>query len=169
MRNPFSRDAFGQGPDMSAYNVGQGQTGAGAVSPDERVRTALQAAGYGNPLVTEAHNFTVALNCADGRTQQIYIASQTQTVRGREWRRVYSWSYDAAGGLSLEQASALLDEAKTPVLGSWFTSQGDERVWVGFQIMVPADCPPEELDAAIYEVAWEADVMERASVGTDYQ
>ena len=35
--------------------------------------------------------------------------------------------------------------------------------------MVPADCPPEELDAAIYEVAWEGDVMERASVGTDYQ
>ena len=122
MRNPFSRDAFGQGPDMSAYSVGQGQTATGT-APDERVRTALQAAGYSSPLVTEAHNFTVTLNCADGRTQQIFIASPTQTVRGREWRRVYSWAYDAAGGLSLEQAAALLDEAKTPVLGSWFLSQ----------------------------------------------
>jgi hypothetical protein len=168
MRNTFSRDAFGQAPDVSAYNVGQGA--AQPVTPDERVRLALEAANYPF-LVTPGHNFTIPFTLTVGqdkeRTQRVYINSVTCAVRGREWRRVYSYAFSLEGGLTLDRARALLDEGNMPQLGSWYVNESEGRTWVGFNLALPADCPPAELDAAIRTVAVEADAMERDSVGTD--
>jgi hypothetical protein len=165
MRNPFSRDTFGQPPDPSAYGVSQ--AAMGAVAPDERVRRALEATDYPYTL-TPNHNFNVTLNyTSQGRTQVVYIASGTQTLRDQEWRRVWSWALTVPGSLGWDQALALLDEDNVPPLGSWFTSVADGKTSVGFHLRVPADATPAVLDAAIQAVAEAADDLELSSVGTD--
>lgn len=162
MRNFFFRNTFDHKPATLAYAVDQEVS-----EPDERVRLALTVADY-TPQENSAHDFNVTINySSDGRSQLIYIGSGTQTNRDREWRRVWSWAFDVPGKLPWDQALALLDPTKRPMIGSWFTLETDDTTSVGYQIMVPAGASPSELDAAIQTVAEWADDLEKATVGTD--
>jgi hypothetical protein len=164
MLNPFSRDRSGQTPDPSAYSFGQVPATSGA---DERVRRTLEAINWSYE-VSPFHNFRVIANYSgEGRSQLVFIASETGTYRNREWRKVWSEAFDVAGRLPWEQALALLIDSDRHPFGGWYIEEANGRTAVYFQMSLPADAPPAELEDAILLVAQVADEMEKATVGTD--
>jgi hypothetical protein len=165
MNNPFSRVNFGQATDPSAYGFTPAQTGLSG--PDERVRRALE--GASTPFqVTPAHNFGVTLIYSqEGRSQLVFIGSETHISWQREWRRVWSWAFEVQGKLPWDKALTLMDEKNRKPVGSWFLCDEGGKTSVGYHMMVPADASPAELDAAIQSVGEYADDMEKMTVGTD--
>lgn len=173
MRNPFSSNPYGQTPDPSAYSFGQtpgaGQAqSTGQTAPDERVRGALVSLQYPNIVVSEYNNFHVTLKwSSDGRSQMIVINSWTTTYRGREWRKVWSEAFSVEGPLPAKQAQALLVASDRWAIGGWYAYEDAGRTGVCYQVSVPADAQPFELEDAIQMAGAAADDMEKATVGTD--
>jgi hypothetical protein len=170
MLNPFNRGGAGQTPDMSAYDFSQNK-GAWDVGQtpgaDERVRQALEAEAWPYEI-SPNHNFRVIVNYSgEGRTQLVFVASQTSAVRGREWRKVWSKAFEVIGRLAWEQALALLLDSDRHARGGWYIEEWDGNTAAFFQVSLPADATPADLEDTIYTVAEVADEMEKATVGTD--
>ena len=165
MRNPFDRSAFGQAPDPAAYLIGRPQAGAGA--PDERVRQALDAINCGYEIDKSSRYHIIIRYPAEGRTQLVLVASQTTIYREREWRKVWSNAFQVTGRLSGDQALMLLSDSDKYPLGAWCIEESDGKTTVFFQISLPADAVPTELDNAMLLAAEAADDMEKNMVGTD--
>jgi hypothetical protein len=170
MRNPFSREGFGQTPDPSAYGVGQGQSAPAAVVADDRVRQALDAIGYGYSIGNDFKTFYVTIRYPDtGRSQSVQVESATQSDLGPPWRRIWSESFGLTGRLTWEKALALLADNDRRTFGAWTVAERDGQTKVWFRVSIPADSPPPVLKEAILMAAWAADEMERATTGEDIQ
>ncbi len=132
--------------------------------PDALVMKHLDSKG--TPYKVDKDNdFKVTVNLGDGRTQQVFVLSNTNVVRSIKVREIWTPGYRAADEQTIPVAIAnrLLEHSNEVILGSWVKQKGGYGIFV---IKVPADASADDLDSAIDTAASSADELEREFSGT---
>lgn len=133
--------------------------------PAPEVKRQLEAAG--TPYqVDDDNDFKVTVDLGNGRTQLVYILSDTNAVGTLRVRELWSAGYKAEDGrmIPLAVANRLLEHSNSVILGSWVKQKGGFAVFV---IKIPHDATGAQLDTAIDQVAKTADEIEREFSGTE--
>ena len=133
---------------------------------DERVAVALRAIGL-TPKTDSDGDYKLEVPTTDGRTQLVWVISQTQAWGELEIREVWSPAFKTSGKLDLAMARRLLSENDAKKLGAWrVVGTGDKEVAV-FAVHVDAAATGDVLKDVIDLVKSVADSMEKDVVGTD--
>jgi hypothetical protein len=147
--------------------------GAGAEEPgstdetdvDPRVRAALDAAKLG--YIVDEGDFRLKYDVAGGRTQLVWVASDTAKIDQLEIRDVWSIASRGKGAPPAELASYLLKENARMILGAWQVNQGPEEYLVVFSAPVSATADAATLQEVIEVVMLSADRIEKELTGKD--
>lgn len=130
---------------------------------DPLVKRHLEAKG--TPYeVDQDNDYRIVVDLGDsGRTQQVYVLSDTNRVDGIAVREIWSTGYQALekGMIPAKVANRLLEHSHTVILGSW-VKQEDYGVFV---IKIPADASADQLNSAIDSAATAADELELEFTG----
>lgn len=122
-------------------------------------------AAMGTPYeVDDENDFRIVVDLgSNGRTQQVYVLSDTNRVDGIAVREIWSTGYQALekGMIPAKVANRLLEHSHEVILGSW-VKQEDYAVFV---IKIPADASADQLDSAIDSAATTADKLEAEFTG----
>jgi hypothetical protein len=132
---------------------------------DPRVAAALKAANLGYTI--DDGDFRLDYNLADGRSQRVWVASNTAKISQLEFRDVWSVAYRAKGVPPADLANHLLAENVRMVLGAWQVSQGPEEFLVVFSFPIAADADAATMQEVIEAVTLSADRMEKELTGKD--
>ncbi len=133
---------------------------AGSVEPDTRLARALQDAGI-SFTTNRLGNLGVTFEFADGRSQEVFVRSQTQSWAGLEIREVLSFACRGIGLIRPEMAERLLKENAGKKLGAWELWTGSTGYDVVFVARIPATVDAAALGVILRGVAVEADAMEK--------
>ena len=134
-----------------------------ADKPDAVVKRHLEAKG--TPYeIDEDNDFSIVVDLGDGRTQMVYVISDTHRSNGIEVREIWSTGYQAPDKktLPVKVANRLLEHSHDMVLGSWVKQ---EEGFATFVVKVPADASSSQLDGAIDAAASSADEIEEEFTG----
>lgn len=137
-----------------------------ADKPDPLIKRHLEAKA--TPYeVDDDNDYSILVDMGDGRTQQVYVISDTNRVDGINVREVWSTGYQALekGMIPAKVANRLLEHSHEVILGSW-VKQDDYAVFV---IKIPADASADQLDSAIDSAASTADELEKKFTGDEDQ
>lgn len=137
-----------------------------ADKPDPLIKRHLEAKA--TPYeVDDDNDYSILVHMGDGRTQQVYVISDTNRVDGINVREVWSTGYQALekGMIPAKVANRLLEHSHEVILGSW-VKQDDYAVFV---IKIPADASADQLDSAIDSAASTADALEKEFTGDEDQ
>ena len=113
--------------------------------------------------------FQVRISLDDGRTQAVYIASDTYHVDRVEVREISSPGFMAEAAPHADIANALLAHNAEVPIGSWrlHRHQHDDGCTAIFSIHISADTTAATLSTVIQEAALAADTVERHFTGDD--
>jgi hypothetical protein len=133
-------------------------------TPDQRVAVMLETMKIPY-TVTDNANFEIEYDLASGRTQYVYIMSDTQTYRGIEIREVWSNAGVLEEDPELDLLYTLMEESGSNKIGAWVLEENDGGILLFYSIKLPVSHTQEELRQSIAfaaEVAdsWEADLFE---------
>lgn len=133
---------------------------------DERVATALRSIGLAASTDSDG-DYKLELPTKGGRTQLVWVISQTQEWGELEIREVWSPAFKTEGKLDLAMARKLLSENNAKKLGAWrIVGTGEKEVAI-FAVHVDASATGDVLKDVIDLVKSVADSMESEVVGTD--
>ena len=138
-------------------------------SPDSRVTTALDALDIPYRYLPVSRTFEVHLHLEEGRSQCVYIDSQTHWFMGVELRRIFSAALTSDGPFESRTANLLLRENYELIHGGWtimLESEGKKHI-AFFGMTGFANLPAKNLLALIECVANKADEMENRLSGLD--
>jgi len=141
----------------------QGNPEEGAVDP--RVGAALKGASLAYTI--DDGDFRVNCTLADGRTQRVWVASNTAKIARLEFRDVWSVAYRAKGALPADLASHLLAENVRLVMGAWQVNRAQDEYLVVFSTPIAAGADAATLEDVIEAVTLSADRMEKELTGKD--
>lgn len=146
-----------------------GQAGGARKTGDARVRTQLDTLGYKYELTTDGDFKLTPVKTEDGRSQLIYVDSNTQQYGTLEIREVMSPAYLSTGPLSAAVANRLLRENSEVKFGAWRveTHNNGQKHLALFAVQISANSDAETLRLAIKSVLLVADRMEKELTGTD--
>jgi hypothetical protein len=135
---------------------------------DPRVTKLLDKAGLKSTIDSDG-DFRLHNEVSDGRSQLIWILSNTSELRDLEIREVWSIAYKSPEPFTAEVANRLLEENCQTKIGAWqMRKMGDDFVAV-FSAQVAADTDSDALVTVIDAVAQTADNMEQElSKGDDW-
>jgi hypothetical protein len=134
-----------------------------AEAPDPLVKRHLEAKG--TPYTIDDDNdFAITVDFGNGRSQKVFVISNTYAVDGIRVRELWSAGYESQkGGVIPETvANRLLEHSQEVVLGSWVKQKGGYGIFV---IKIPHDASADDLDTAIDTVASSADEIEEEFTG----
>ncbi len=127
---------------------------------DSRVETLLKEADL-TYTIDEDGDFRLENDVGNGRTQLVWILSNTSNLGSLEIRQVWSVAYRSKTPFSAEVANRLLEVNSKVKLGSWQVREmGDEYVAV-FSAQIAADTDRMSLLLAIHAVTTTADEIEK--------
>lgn len=111
---------------------------------DARVRQRLERTDL-KWSVDEDKDFKLIFSDDDVDDVHIFVMSNTNTVRGLEYRSI--WAIPKCGDFEWSYAimERMLEANGRYVMGSWVKSKNNAR----FEIKIPADCSAKELEAYI--------------------
>jgi hypothetical protein len=141
----------------------RGNPEEGAVDP--RVEAALMGAGLAYTI--DDGDFRLNRTLADGRTQRVWVASNTAKIDKLEFRDVWSVAYRAQGAPPANLAGHLLAENVRMVLGAWQVNQARDEYLVVFSTPIAAGADAATLAQVIEAVTLSADHMEKELTGKD--
>lgn len=135
--------------------------------PDSRVGTMLDKVGQ-EYKTTKSGNYSVELDESDGRTQMVYIGSQTEKYQGVEIREIWS----NAGTFPEEpDQSTMLDlmmESNSNKIGCWALEEQDDGGYLlYYTIKLPVSHTANDLKMMLGFVADIADARETQFFGGD--
>ena len=133
-----------------------------AGSPDYRVKSRLDAKGF-NYKIDDEGDFRIILKFDNGRTQLLWVNSNTENYKGMEIREVWSTGYK--GYISSNIMKNLLRGSQTKKLGAWGVNKDFNRAY--FTAKIPADLDRDALINTIWFVGEAADEFERDYMGGD--
>lgn len=134
--------------------------------PDERVRYALQVLELEYTPMDDG-GFRVEFALGRGRTQIVFINSQTTRVGTLELRRVYACGFTGSEPLPPGINALLLASNNEAPIGSWATFDDSGELFLIFQTRVPADLDAASLREVLVTVAEYADQAEEQLSGDD--
>ncbi|MBD0325375.1 MAG: hypothetical protein ICV68_03035 [Pyrinomonadaceae bacterium] len=145
------------------------QTSGSRKSGDPRVRTQLDQLGYKYELTTDGDFKLIPIKTEDGRSQLVYVYSNTQQYSTLEIREVMSPAYLSTGPLSAAVANRLLRENSEVKFGAWRVEphSNGQKYLALFAVQISATSDTETLRLAIKSVLLVADRMEKELTGTD--
>lgn len=145
------------------------QTGGTRKSGDARVRAQLEQLGYKYELTAEGDFKLIPIKTEDGRSQLVYVYSNTQQYSTLEIREVMSPAYLSTGPLSAAIANRLLRENSEVKFGAWRVEphSNGQKYLALFAVQISATSDTETLRLAIKSVLLVADRMEKELTGTD--
>jgi len=131
---------------------------------DPRVAAMLQGMNI-TYAVTDNANYEIEYDLASGRTQYVYIMSETQKYRGMEVREIWSNAGVLQEDPELDLLYALMEESGTNKIGAWVLEEQDDGILLFYSIKIPVSHTQEDLRQSIAfaaEVAdsWETDLFE---------
>ena len=138
----------------------------GAKKSDPRVMVVLDKLDY-DYKVDDDGDYRVELKTTGGRTQVVYIISQTEEYGILEIREIYSYAFKTGGRLSADLANSLLKDNQIKKLGAWrLIGSGDTQV-AAYAVQIAADADPDSFSAALDIVKNVADQREKDEVSSD--
>ena len=136
----------------------------GKPAGDPRVERLLEAADL-NYEVDADNDFRLVIEFNDGRSQLLWVLSNTTELDDLEIREVWSVAYRSETPLPTRVASRLLSQNANVKIGAWQTRKmGDEYVAL-FSAQIAADTDPATLLTVIQAVSATADEMEIELLG----
>lgn len=138
----------------------------GSSRQDIRVQSLLQM----SELVFEVdadHDYVLTFPFADGRSQKVFIISDTHATADLQVREFWSFVHRTDGPLPAELADRLMQASGRSILGSWqLAPDGDARMVV-LVYRTPTQISVDAFKAALQQIATEADAMEKELTGED--
>ncbi len=115
--------------------------------------------------VTSNGNYEIEYDLASGRTQYVYIMSETQKYRGMEVREIWSNAGVMEEDPDFDLLYALMEESGSNKIGAWALEKNDEGILLYYSIKLPLSHSADDLRQSISfaaEVAdsWESDLFE---------
>ena len=129
---------------------------------DERVRNRLNSKNFQYEIDDE-NDFKIIVTLDNGRTQLLWINSNTQKFKNMEIREV--WSIGYKGDLSYNIMKTMLRDSETLKIGAWGTNKDNDRAI--FSAKIPANLDADNLIGIIFLVGESADELEREFHGND--
>ena len=153
------------------FFCGQAQAQAGGTrkAGDARVKAILDQLGYKYELTSNGDFKLIPIKTEDGRSQLVYVNSDTQQYSSLEIREVMSPAYLSNGPLSAAVANRLLRENSEVKFGAWRVElhNNGQKYLALFAVQIAANSDAETLRLAIKSVLLIADRMEKELTGTD--
>jgi len=116
--------------------------------------------------VDKEGDFKLLFDMGEGRSQLLFISSQTEEMGGQEIVEIWSPAYK--GTASQQSGLALLTESTKKKIGAWEAVQGEQQTFFVFKAKVPLSAlKPDFLKAVCWGVASVADEKEKQLSGTD--
>ncbi len=145
------------------------QAGGNRKTGDPRVKALLDQIGYKYELTTSGDFKLIPIKTEDGRSQLVYVNSNTQQYSTLEIREVMSPAYLSTGPLSAAVANRLLRENSEVKFGAWRVElhNNGQKYLALFAVQISASTDAETLRLAIKSVLLVADRMEKELTGTD--
>ncbi|MDX1454408.1 MAG: hypothetical protein R3217_03040 [Gammaproteobacteria bacterium] len=140
------------------------EPGATELAPvDEFIQGQLDALELSYDI-DEDNDFRLIYKFDDGRSQAVFVRSQTYESSGIAMRDVWSYGYThPTKYLPMELERELLFASYEGVMGGW-AREGNAVVYM---VKIRADAPAEMLEAAINEAIEQADELEAELAGDD--
>ena len=145
------------------------QPGVARKAGDPRVKVLLDQIGYKYELTASGDFKLIPIKTEDGRSQLVYVNSNTQQYSSLEIREVLSPAYLSTGPLSAAVANRLLRENGEVKFGAWRVEihNNGQKYLALFAVQIAANSDAETLRLAIKSVLLVADRMEKELTGTD--
>ena len=141
---------------------------SGVKAADPRVRDILEQEKIPY-IITNKGNFAIERKVGKtGRTQIVYISSDTDKPQNIEWREIYTYGQRITATVDPKLAQKLLDSNSRLILGAWEIDQDPGKAgYAVFSVKVPVSSSPEALVDAIDVSASVADALEKETTGKD--
>jgi hypothetical protein len=143
----------------SAASPTPAQEASALPAADPRVAAALKAAGLGYTL--DEGDFRLDYDLDEGRSQRVWIASETAQAEKLEVRDVWSVAARGQGEVPADLARMLLKENVRMILGAWQVNQSQDEYLVVFSAPVDAGADAATLQEVIEVVMFSADRIEK--------
>lgn len=130
---------------------------------DQRIKKALDELDV-KYMIDEDGDYAITITYeAEGRSQLVYVVSETDSIEGFEIRDVFSYAVrDKAP--TLEMTSDLMRTSHKSLIGAFEMTSGGNFLYIA---KIPANLPPKQLHGIIRAVAAYADDAEKEILGSD--
>ena len=133
-----------------------------AGSPDNRVKNRLDSRDF-KYKITDSGDFRIIVELDNGRTQLLFVNSETETLNNMEIREV--WSVGYKGSMTAAVMRNMLRRSEKLKIGAWGINEAGDRGY--FTAKIPANLETDDLIKVIFVVGEAADELEKDVVGTD--
>lgn len=135
---------------------------------DQRVRKKLDM-GNIKYTITKYGDFQIIVKLANGRTQAVLVASDTEKCGDFEIREIHSlgYVYKSPAKLSGSDAKILLERNNRTKIGSWSLLEGGSEEYIAYTVHISANLNSDNLKSMIFYVAESADDLEKEISGRD--
>lgn len=144
---------------IAAADVASAADGPTPSSGDPRVEAALKAAGLVHTL--DEGDFRLDYDVDEGRSQRVWVASETAWIDQLEIRDVWSVAARGKGDVPADLARLLLKENVRMIIGAWQVNQSAEEYLVVFSAQADAAADAATLQKVIEVVMFSADRIEK--------
>lgn len=130
---------------------------------DQRIKKALDELDV-KYVIDDDGDYAITITYeAEGRSQLVYVVSETDSIEGFEIRDVFSYAVrDKAP--TLEMTSGLMRTSNKSLIGAFEMTSGGNILYIA---KIPANLPPKQLHKIIRAVAAYADDAEKEILGSD--
>lgn len=129
------------------------------------MEAALKTAGLAHTL--DEGDYRLNYDVDEGRSQRVWVASQTARIDQLEVRDVWSVAARGKGEVPADLARLLLKENVRMILGAWQVNQSADEYLVVFSAQVDAAADAATLQKVIEVVMFSADRIEKQLGDTD--
>lgn len=139
----------------------------GATTGDPRVRRLLEQLEWKYTVDSDS-DFKILFDMGQGRSQQGFICSKTQSLAGLEIREMFSIGYECDGPLPATVANLLLQMNSRVKLGAWRAIRLDSgRHLAMFGAQIAANTDAHTLKTTFLAILGVADEIEKSLCGGD--
>lgn len=129
---------------------------------DQRIKKALDELDV-KYVIDDDGDYAITIYEAEGRSQLVYVVSETDSIEGFEIRDIFSYAVrDKAP--TLEMTSDLMRTSNKSLIGAFEMTSGGNILYIA---KIPANLPPKQLHGIIRAVAAYADDAEKEILGSD--
>lgn len=130
---------------------------------DQRIKKALDELDV-KYMIDDDGDYAITITYeAEGRSQLVYVVSETDSIEGFEIRDIFSYAVrDKAP--TLEMTSDLMRTSNKSLVGAFEMTSGGNILYIA---KIPANLPAKQLHGIIRAVAAYADDAEKEILGSD--
>jgi len=133
---------------------------------DSRVKKVLDDLGYTYEVDADG-DYRLLFNYEDGRSQLVWIRSNTNQYENLEIREIFSYGYETSGKMSADVARNLLAKNSEYKIGAWELLDSNSKQYGLFTARISATVDSKTMQVVLRAVGVTADEMEKDLLGSD--